>query len=88
MVVSGQLQVPYFNGRSLLPKLDRLRVLCAAQVPDIVCITETWLDNSIYDNDFTIPGYCIKHLDRNRHGGCIDVYQVHTADSGIVIRSF
>ena len=43
-------------------------------MPDIVCITETWLDNSISDNELTIPGYCIIRLDRNRHGGGVLMY--------------
>ena len=72
--VADQLQILYFNARSLVPKLDYLRVLCAAQLPDIVCITETWLDNSISDNELTIPGYCIIRLDRNRHGGGVLMY--------------
>ena len=61
--LADQLQILYFNARSLVPKLDYLRVLCAAQLPDIVCITETWLDNSISDNELTIPGYCIIETD-------------------------
>ena len=43
-------------------------------MPDIVCITETWLDNSISDNELTIPGYCIIRLDRNRHRGGVLMY--------------
>ena len=71
---ADQLQILYFNAHSLVPKLDHLHVLCAAQLPDIVCITETWLDNGISDNELTIPGYCIIRLDRNRHGGGVLMY--------------
>ena len=45
--VANQLHILYFNACSLVAKLDHLCVLCAARMPDIVCITETWLDNSI-----------------------------------------
>ena len=37
----------YFNVRSLLPKLDDLRIICSLHSPDIVCITESWLDGSM-----------------------------------------
>ena len=72
--LANQLQILYFNARSLLPKLDYLRVLCAAQLPDIVCIVETWLDSGISNDELTIPGYCITRLDRNRHGGGVLMY--------------
>ena len=72
--LANQLQILYFNARSLLPKLDYLRVLCAAQLPDIVCIVETWLDSGISNDKLTIPGYCITRLDRNRHGGGVLMY--------------
>ena len=59
----------YYNARSLLPKLDFLRVLCSTHTPDCVCIVESWLSNDIQNSELYINGYSIVRLDRNRHGG-------------------
>ena len=39
-----------------------------------MCIVETWLDDSVFDNELTISNYCLVRLDRNRHGGDILLY--------------
>ena len=39
-----------------------------------MCIVETWLDDSVFDNELTIPNYCLVRLDRNRHGGSVLLY--------------
>ena len=76
------VHVMYYNVRSLLPKLDELKAICATSIPDIVCVFETWLDNSILDNEVTVPNYQLFRLDRNRHGGGIAIY-VHLSLSCI-----
>ena len=38
------------------------------------CIVETWLDDSVFDNELTISNYCLVRLDRNRHGGGVLLY--------------
>ena len=70
--LSGELDfrhILYFNAHCLLPKTEELRALCATNPPDIVCVVETWVDNSILDCELNIPGYSIVRHDRNRHGG-------------------
>ena len=42
--------------------------------PDIICIVESLLDNSILDYELTISDYNLLRLDRNRHGGGIILY--------------
>ena len=64
-----QLQVLYFNARSLTPKLNELRVLCDLRKPDIVCITESWLREDIGLSECSIHGYHCVRCDRHRHGG-------------------
>lgn len=66
--------VAYYNARSLFPKIDRLHALVTANMPDTVCIVESWLDNSISDSEITLPGYIIVCLDQNCHGGGILMY--------------
>ena len=70
-ICSSQLNILYFNARSLLPKLDELRLICTFKNPDIVCVVESWLCCDISDSELSINGYCITRLDRNRHGGGI-----------------
>ena len=64
----------YCNCRSLTPKLNVLRVQAAASSPDIIVLTETWLDPSISSSEIFIPGYTSIHRDRNRCGGGILLY--------------
>ena len=67
-----QIHIIHYNARSLLPKVDELRAVCVA---DIICIVETWLDDSISDNDLSLPNYQLYSdwtgIDM---GGCIAVY--------------
>ena len=57
--------IMYCNCRSLTPKLDALRVQAAASSPDIIALTETWLDPSISSSEIFIPGYTSIRRDRN-----------------------
>ena len=61
----------YLNCRSLLPKLDALRVQAMSSNPSIIALVETWLDTSISSQEFSIPGYSCILRDRHRHGGGI-----------------
>ena len=59
--------------RSLLPKIDQLSV--EFQHFDIIALTETFLDNSIPNENISIPGYQEPfRQDRNRHGGGVAIY--------------
>ena len=58
----------YFNARSILPKIDELRALCVNHKPNIVCIVESWLDDTIDNNELCIENYVSVRVDRNRHG--------------------
>ena len=60
-----------FNARSIVNKrLDFLAKISALS-PDVIMITETYLDTSITDNEIFPPNYTVFRLDRNRHGGDI-----------------
>ena len=63
------LSALYYNARSIIPKL-----ICSDTTPDIVCIVETWLHDSISDSELTINGYNLVRQDRNRHGGGVMLY--------------
>ena len=70
----SHLHILYYNARSLLSKLDKLRATVTLEQPHIVCIVETWLSPVIADNELQICGYQLVRLDRNRHGGVILMY--------------
>ena len=48
--------------------------MCEATKPDIVCIVETGLDNTIADNELSLPNFQLFSRDHNRHGGGIALY--------------
>ena len=71
---SGIFSILYYNVRSLLPKLDELMATCLSHKPDIICLVETWLDETITDKELSLPNYDIVRLDHNRHGGGLLIY--------------
>ena len=72
--VQNSFKILYYNARSILPKIEELRLICASENPDIVCLVETWLDGDIGDNEFGIPNYSVIRLDCNRHGGGVALF--------------
>ena len=66
--------VLYFNVRSLVPKIDNLRAICSFYSPHIVCVVESWLDETIFDSEITVQGYSHCCLDCSRHGGGIIIF--------------
>ncbi len=68
------LTILYANCRSLFYKLDELRVMIATHNPHMICLCETWLDETIDDSDLSLPGFHLVRRDRNRHGGGLVVY--------------
>ncbi|KAK6171783.1 hypothetical protein SNE40_018213 [Patella caerulea] len=67
------ISIVHNNVCSLLPKLDIIEAEFSDH--DIICITESHLDNTIKDSEILLPGYRSPiRLDRNRHGGGVVVY--------------
>ena len=66
---STSFTILYYNSWSL-PKIDKLIVAANVHDPDLICITEWWLNSNILDSDsnFRILGYQPCCLDRDRHG--------------------
>ncbi len=63
------------NARSLLPKIDELRLIAQIKLPAFICITETWLNESVEDSLIHIPKYQICRHDRCfRRGGGTAIY--------------
>jgi hypothetical protein len=64
----------HLNARSLINKVDQLRILAESTKASIIGVTETWLDNTISDSEISIPDFSIVRNDRDRHGGGVCVY--------------
>lgn len=69
VIKKGKEHVPLniisFNARSLCNKYAHLHSLIAEEDPDVVAVTETFLDISIDEAEFTPPGYKAFRKDRN-----------------------
>ena len=68
------LHFVHLNIRSLLPKLDELRILARNTRAACICITETWFDNTVFDSEIQIAGYDLRRKDRSCHGGGVCIY--------------
>ncbi|XP_060607821.1 uncharacterized protein LOC132759963 [Ruditapes philippinarum] len=64
----------HFNVCSLLPKMSELRQIATKFKFSAIAITESWLDNSVTDNEVIIQGYNVIRKDRNRSGGGVCLY--------------
>ena len=62
--VKVELGAILINARSILNKIDELRVLVAERNPDIVGITESWCYNEILDSELELNGYKLYREDR------------------------
>ena len=84
-ILNGQLNVLYFNARSLSPKLDELRVLCDFNKPEIVCITEIWLCDDISLTECSTSVYNSIRCDRHRHGGGVAFFVSEQLDYHVIL---
>lgn len=57
------------NAHSLVNKLSSLQSFIYSSNLTIFCCTETWLSDSIYDNEIIPTGFLIVHKDRSSRGG-------------------
>ena len=81
----NELLIVHMNVRSLINKMEDVLILCQNVKPDLLCITETWLNESVPQNALTPQGYKEIRLDRsetfkeiygrNKGGGIIVFYK-------------
>lgn len=59
------------NARSLLNMTVDFNWLIHSYAPSLICVTETWLNNTISEVEFLPPGYSVLRKDRadSRGGG-------------------
>ena len=59
------LKIIYCNAQGLYNNFFQLTDLVAEEDPDVIAITETWLDSTIGDTEFTPGGYTTFRKDRD-----------------------
>uniref|UniRef100_A0A3B3BNA3 Reverse transcriptase domain-containing protein n=1 Tax=Oryzias melastigma TaxID=30732 RepID=A0A3B3BNA3_ORYME len=87
------LGILHINVRSLLPKLDLIKIWVKSTDTDILVLSETWLNKSVPDKEISLTGYNIFRCDRPKKGGGVAIYiknkfQVSLISSLSVIKQF
>lgn len=55
-------------------KLDKIYHLAQTLSCDAICLTETWLDDTISNESIEVPGFSLHRRDINRLGGGVGIY--------------
>ena len=64
----------FYNPRSVVPNFDDLCAACELYPLDLICLMETWLNDTISDCELTISSHHLICLNLNRLGGGILIY--------------
>ena len=64
----------HLNINGLLNEIDELRYVARTSNAAVIGITETKLDNTVYDSEVAVDGYNIVRNNRNRNGGGLACY--------------
>ena len=64
----------HLNINGLLNKIDELRYIARSSNAAVIGITETKLDNTVYDSEVTVDGYNIAQNGRDRNGRIVACY--------------
>ncbi|XP_066019612.1 uncharacterized protein [Pocillopora verrucosa] len=75
-IKANGLSIAHLNVRSLTGKIDQLNlVMSNNKGPDIWTFSETWLSNSIQDEEIHLPGYnCVRRDREGKQGGGVVIY--------------
>jgi hypothetical protein len=64
----------HINARSILSKISDIRIMVSQSRPAVLSVSESWLDESVTNNEVKIEGYTIIRNDRQRTGGGVCMY--------------
>ena len=64
-----KLKIAHINTRSLLSCIDEVKLIILNSKIDILCISETWLEQNIPDRFVNIDGFTLFRKDSGRRGG-------------------
>ena len=71
---SKGFKIAQLNIRSMVKKIDEFRMYALNHQYDIICVNETWLDNTVNNHEVKLDGYDLVRNDRNRHGGGVAMF--------------
>lgn len=75
-----------WNARSLVNKLDYVQSLFISKSVAVFCITETWLNQNVLDNEFVPAGFTVYRRDRrNKKGGGVLIAVSNNIRSKLVL---
>ena len=64
----------HLNVRSMIAKMDMIRIWAHTTDADVIVISETWLNKAVLNKDINIDGYNVYRTDRPKKGGGVAVY--------------
>ena len=76
---AAPLRIGHINARSLMPSLDDVMEAISAHHLDLLCVSETWLQETVDSRFIAVPGYQVIRQDRpvrdgrRRRGGGVAV---------------
>ena len=83
----AELNIAFLNVCSLRKKVNEVQNVIAARGIHIMCIAETWLDDSVSDGELTIPHFCLHRRDRSEgRGGGVCMY-IHESLSAVQLKT-
>jgi exonuclease III len=69
------LKYIHLNARSMLPKKEEIHWIINELNVDACCVSETWLDDTVFDADIALSGYTLVRKDRQcKKGGGVLIY--------------
>lgn len=68
------LSICHINAQSLNNKIPEFRLTFENSGIDVICISETWFNESTTDGIIMLEGYTTYRADRVRHGGGVAIY--------------
>ena len=69
-----KIHLTHLNVNSLLRKIDEIRYIAERTKAAVIGITESKLDESIFQSEIQIDNYDLLRCDRNRNGGGVECY--------------
>jgi len=81
------LKIIHLNIRSLVCKIDLLRAWVELNKPDVITLSETWLNSNVSDVEINLTNYVVYRLDRCSRGGGVAIYVSISLVSELIIPS-
>jgi exonuclease III len=78
----------HINTKSLLPKMDQLKVWVHSSNTDVLVITETWLRKSVLNTAVNLSGYNLFWQDRSSKGGGVTIFTKEHLQCSVVSKQF